>query len=94
MKLSQYVDTETASGGGDFGSIRLLNAADNLPLACGVVAPDLQGISEQWTSESLSLPAAAKGLEVKLEFRFESNANTDVFAGFYIDNVLVEAVAP
>lgn len=94
LKFSQYIDTEAASGGGDFGSIRLLNAADNTPLVGGEVAPDLQGITELWSNRSLALPAAANGLEVKLEFRFESDADSDVFAGFYIDDVLVETGAP
>jgi hypothetical protein len=94
LKFSQYIDTEADTGGGDFGSIRLLNAADNTPLAGGVVASDIQGISGLWSSKSLPLPAAAKGLEVKLEFRFESDADTDVFAGFYFDDVVVEVVAP
>jgi hypothetical protein len=34
------------------------------------------------------------GLEVKLEFRFESDADADVFAGFYIDDGVVEVGAP
>jgi hypothetical protein len=94
LKFSQYIDTEVATGGGDFGSIRLLNAADNTPLLGGDVSADIQGISELWSSKSLPLPAAANGLEVKLEFRFESDADADVFAGFYIDDVVVEVGAP
>jgi hypothetical protein len=94
LKFSQYIDTEVASGGGDFGSIRLLNAADNTPLLGGDVSADIQGISELWSSKSLPLPATANGLEVKLEFRFESDADADVFAGFYIDDVVVEVGAP
>jgi hypothetical protein len=90
LDFSQYIDTELASGGGDFGSIRLLNAADDSVLAGGDVATDLQGISETWTSQSLPLPAAANGLSVKLEFRFTSNASSQ-FAGFYIDDLVVTA---
>jgi hypothetical protein len=94
LTFNQYIDSGAASGGGDFGSVRLLNAADDTPLAGGVVIADIQGISMQWSSESQVLPAAANGLAVKLEFRFESNADSDVFAGFYIDDVSVEAVVP
>lgn len=94
LKFSQYIDTEAPAAGGDFGSIRLLNASDNSPLAGGEVVADIQGISEEWTNESLTLPAAANGLEVKLEFRFQSDADSEVFSGFYIDDVVVEAVMP
>jgi hypothetical protein len=94
LQFNRYIDTEAPTGGGDFGSVRLLNASDNTPLAGGDVLADIQGIAEEWVSQSLALPAAANGLEVKLEFRFESDANTDVFTGFYIDDVVVEAVAP
>jgi hypothetical protein len=95
LNLSQYVDTEAASGGGDFGSIRLLNAADDTPLAGGDVAPDLQGIPDDWSNASFPLPEAANGLEVKIEFRFESDDDITVFAGFYIDDVeVIETPAP
>lgn len=95
LNFSQYVDTESESDGGDFGSIRLLDATDDTPLAGGDVAPDLQGISETWTNESLPLPEAANGLEVKIEFRFESDDDISVFAGFYIDDVeVIETPAP
>lgn len=90
LDFSQYIDTETPPSG-DLGSIRLLNASDDSPLAGGAVATDLEGITETWTSESLALPAVANGLEVKIEFRFESDSDTDVFAGFYIDDVEVVA---
>ena len=89
LNFSQFIDTEAATGGQDFGSIRLLNAADDSPLAGGEVATDLQGTSAQWTSESLPLPAAANGLELKLEFLFESDGDGLNFAGFYIDDVVV-----
>jgi hypothetical protein len=88
LKFSQYIDTELAAGGGDFGSIRLLNAGDNSVLAGGDVATALEGTTEAWSSKTLPFPAAANGLEVKLEFRFSSNASAE-FAGFYIDDVVV-----
>jgi hypothetical protein len=88
LNFSQYIDTEAAPSG-DLGSIRLLNASDDTPLAGGEVATGLEGFTEAWSEESLPLPAAANGLEVKLEFRFESDDDTDVFAGFYIDDVTV-----
>ena len=86
--FSQYIDTELPPSG-DLGSIRLLNAGDNSVLGGGDVATSLEGITEAWSSETLPLPAAANGLSVKLEFRFESDGDGEVFAGFYIDDVVV-----
>ncbi len=56
LGFSRYIDTELASGGGDFGSIRLLDAADNTPLAGGGISTNLQGDSLAWTNESIPLP--------------------------------------
>lgn len=90
LTLSYYIDTELETGGEDFGTIRLLNAADDTPLAGGDVATGLQGVSETWLmNQSLPLPAAANGLEVKIEFAFESDADNENYAGFYIDDVVV-----
>ncbi len=91
LDLSYYIDTEAPSGGADFGSIRLLDASDDSPLAGGEIAADLQGISVMWINGSFPLPAAANGLEVKIEFSFESDPDTAAFAGFYIDDVFVKA---
>ena len=93
LTFNQYVDTE-APPSGDLGSIRLLNAADDSILAGGDVATGLEGITEAWSAQSLPLPAAANGLEVKLEFRFTSDTDVETFAGFYIDDVVVTATAP
>jgi hypothetical protein len=91
LNFNLYIDTESPPSG-DVGSIRLLNAADNSVLAGGTVtATDLEGVTEEWSAQSLALPAAANGLEVKIEFLFSSDADTELFAGFYIDDVLVEA---
>jgi len=65
LDLSYYIDTEAPSGGADFGSIRLLDASDDSPLAGGEIAADLQGISVMWINGSFPLPAAANGLEVR-----------------------------
>lgn len=43
-----------------------------------------------WSEQSVALPAAANGLEVKLEFRFTSNADEN-WGGFYIDDIVVTA---
>ena len=88
LSFRQYLDTETAPSG-DLGSIRLLNAGDNSVLAGGEVAVGLEGATETWSSQSLALPAAANGLSVKLEFRFVSDADGDLWFGFYIDDVVV-----
>ena len=93
LSFSQYIDTETAPSG-DLGSIRLLNAGDDSVLAGGDVATGLEGITEAWSSQTLPLPAAANGLSVKLEFSFESDADGDLFAGFYIDDVVVTQTTP
>ena len=89
LKFSQYIDTELPSGGGDFGSIRLLNAADNTPLTGGGVTGNLEGVSGTWTNQSIILPAAANGLQVKIEFLFQSDDDGQNFAGFHIDDVVV-----
>lgn len=83
----QYIDTEV-SPSGDLGSIRLLNAADDTHLAD--VVTGIEGVTETWTKESVDLPAAANGLDVKLEFHFTSNEENN-WGGFYIDDVLVTA---
>lgn len=91
LTLEYYIDTEEMADGQDFGTIRLLNAADDTPLVGGDVAADLQGVTEAWISGTFSLPAAANGLEVKLEFAFESDDDDESFTGFYIDLVTVLA---
>jgi hypothetical protein len=90
LTLSYYIDTEAASGGQDFGTIRLLNAADGTPVAGGVVAASLEGITTAWLpAQVIALPAAANGLSLKLEFAFEADADGQNFSGFYIDDVKV-----
>jgi hypothetical protein len=83
----QYIDTESAPSG-DLGSIRVLNAADNSFLAN--VVTNIEGTTPTWSQQSIDLPAAANGREVKLEFRFTSNAEGN-WGGFYIDDVAVTA---
>jgi hypothetical protein len=90
LSFSQYIDTEAPTSG-DLGSIRLLDAVNDSVLAGGDIAMNLEGITVSWTDESLALPAAANGLSVKIEFRFESDADVDVWSGFYIDDVVVTA---
>ena len=88
LSFRQYIDTDLTGVPADVGSIRLLNAGDGSPLAGGDVTTNIEGATEQWSRESIALPAAANGLNVKLEFRFVSNASNE-FAGFYIDDVVV-----
>ena len=87
LNFSQYIDTENAPSG-DLGSIRLLNASDNSVVAGGDVVTALEGVTEAWSRETIPLPVAANGRDVKLEFRFVSNASSE-FAGFYIDDWVV-----
>jgi hypothetical protein len=58
-------------------------------LVDGDVALNIEGTSQEWTKESLPLPEAANGQEVRLQFRFVSDNDANVFAGFYVDNVSV-----
>ncbi|MDB4410680.1 choice-of-anchor J domain-containing protein [bacterium] len=88
LSYSQYIDTDFPPQA-DVGSIVVLSAATNLPLVDGDVALNIEGTSQEWTKESLPLPEAANGQEVRLQFRFVSDNDANVFAGFYVDNVSV-----
>lgn len=90
LQLNFYIDTEEASGGDDFGTIRLVDAAGD-PIAGGDLAPDLQGTSTNWEEGVFEFPAAANGLEVRIEFLFQSDSDGGNWAGFYIDDVRVTA---
>ena len=73
-------------------SIRILDA-DNGDALIEVLDPPgiIEGIAAGWTAEAVVLPASAAGRNVKIEFQLVSNDNAQEFAGFYIDDVLVEA---
>jgi hypothetical protein len=82
----RYIDTENFPSN-DLGSIRLLDADGNF---LADVVTGIEGVTTNWSEVSVDLPAAAEGLEVKLEFRFTSNESGN-WGGFYIDDVVVTA---
>ncbi len=67
----------------DKGIVSVLDAGDDSVLA--VLVPTVDGSSAGWEEVSLSLPAAALGKTVKIEFRLDSD---DVMneAGWYLDD--------
>lgn len=95
LTFRQLIDTDN---GGDSGSVRILDADDADTPINGLEITGLQGlgsIGDGWTQQTLSLPSVdVGGRTIKVQFRFVSDAgtvqDTDVFGGFYIDDVLVE----
>jgi len=67
----------------DSGTVSLLDASDDSVLA--VLVQTVHGSSASWEEVSLSLPAAALGKEVKIEFRLDSD-DVENEAGWYIDD--------
>ena len=67
----------------DLGTVSLLDASDNSVLA--VLVPLLDGSSAGWEEVSMSLPAAALGKAVRIEFRLDSD-DVNNEAGWYIDD--------
>ena len=84
LTYKQYIDTDL---GLDVGSVRLLDAG-NGDTELAVLANNLGGVEEGWTSETIILPPVALGKSIRIEFRFVSDAVTN-FAGFYVDDVTV-----
>lgn len=73
----------------DWGTVRVLDAADNTVL--GVLEAELANqIVPEWEEVKLKFPAAALGKVIKLEFAFTSD-DEDVGpqAGWYIDDIVV-----
>jgi len=89
LNFSHYVDIEENF---DSGQVWLLDAdAANAELA--ILEMNIDGNNPAgWEAFSKSLPAAALGKNVVIEFRFSSdNFNDPTQAGWYIDDVLVTA---
>ena len=89
LSFQQWRDTE---GDGDAASIRIVDADNNDAL----IAELLNNIAWNdvtWNaSDPLALPEAANGKNVRIEFRFVSDkSNPETYAGFYIDDIVVEA---
>jgi hypothetical protein len=72
--------------GSDFGSIQILDAGNNTPLA--VVTAVVDGTTAEWVPFAAALPPEAVGKRIKIEFRFQSDSFGE-FAGWYIDDVQV-----
>ncbi len=83
LSFFHYRDIEE---GFDSGAVRVLDASDNSEL--GVVGDVIDGSSDGWEQFARSLPPAALGKAVVLEFRFLSDEINNL-AGWYIDDVKV-----
>ena len=84
----RFVDIESNF---DYGRIRLLDAADDSEIA--VLENVIDGTSADWEEVRIDLPAAAAGKSVKIEFSFAADdVDLDAQAGFYLDDICVEAV--
>lgn len=70
----------------DFGTITVLDASDDSELA--VVESDITGLTADWELFSKSLPPAALGKVIKIEFRLEADDFMQ-FAGWYLDDIEV-----
>jgi hypothetical protein len=73
------------------GTIRILDA-DNCDAMLEEMDPPgaIWGFGADWTAQSFPLPTIALDRNIRIEFRFVSNGNSLEFAGFYIDDVVVE----
>jgi hypothetical protein len=72
-------------GGGDVGSVNLLDASDDDLLA--VITPAVEISTPGWVQFTRELPAEAYGKQIKIEFRFQSVGAG--LPGWYIDDVKV-----
>ncbi len=81
-----YWEFKDIEEGFDFGTIRVLDAADDSELA--VIETDIDDITADWERVSKSIPAEALGRTVRIEFRFHSD-DLQNFAGWYLDDFQV-----
>ncbi len=59
------------------------------PGARWAIASENEWYGSAWTKKSYAFPAASLGKNVKVEFNFASDSNSEEWAGFYIDDVEV-----
>lgn len=83
LRFAQFRDIEQ---GFDFGSIRVLDAADNSELA--VIDDVIDGVTADWEQVTKSMPDEVLGKTVRIEFRFQAD-DIQTFAGWYLDDVEV-----
>lgn len=100
LSFRQFIDTDIDGTPHDLGSVRILDAdSADAPIA-GLEILNIEGDGiAGWTEEMLDLPALdVGGKNIKVEFRFVSNAGTvpdlDVWGGFYVDDVVVTVTVP
>ena len=100
LSFRQIIDTDLAGSPNDVGSVRILDADNSDTPIAGLEILDIEGDGTAgWTEEMLDLPALdVGGKNIKVEFRFVSNAGTvpdlDVWGGFYVDDVVVTVTVP
>jgi hypothetical protein len=88
LSFRQYIDSDAANG--DMGALRLLDATDTeIVVEGGFPVTGINGAQQGWTDKSYPLPPSAAGQSVKVVFEFVTAADTVVYKGFYIDDVLV-----
>jgi hypothetical protein len=96
LGFQQWTEIEQVPGVDlDYGSIRILDAADDSELAV-LADRTIDGNTTTWKGYSKPLPAeafTASTGKIKIEFRFEAD-DLFGFAGWYIDDVTVTAPAP
>jgi hypothetical protein len=83
LRYYQQIDTDFDA---DFGTVNILDAADNSLLA--ELATNISGLPADWEPVTHSLPAEALGKNVMIEFRFTSNA-VENWSGWYLEDVEV-----
>ena len=93
LSFWQLIDTDLA---GDVGSVRVLDADNADTPIPGLEILNIEGLgTDGWSEQTLDLPAADVGdKNIKIEFRFVSNADLDLWSGFYIDDVVVHLASP
>ncbi|NIP93062.1 MAG: hypothetical protein GWO24_06230, partial [Akkermansiaceae bacterium] len=83
LRWWQWTDIEE---GFDAGSVRVLDAADDSELA--IIEDIIDGVTVDWEDVKKSIPAAALGKVVVIEFRFTSD-DIQNFPGWYLDDFSV-----
>ena len=88
LRYARFIDIEDVF---DFGSVSILDAIDNSLIAD--IETGIDGLSIEWEDSRHSLPAAAMGKMIRIQFRLESDNFVDPteYFGFYVDDVQVTA---
>ncbi len=86
LSFQQFRDAEIF---GDIATVRIIRSSDLSEL--GTFDADLSQVDSDWTEFSAPLPAAAIGETIIIEFSFTSDETLDLFSGWSIDNVEINA---